>query len=103
MPSSAIENIAGSTFGSTSRKMMRRFLAPWPRAASTNSRCDHVSVFARVMRAEHGDRHDAEGEDQRQSRRRSSTVAVEARSAQHRDEREREDQRGIASRTSKTC
>jgi len=37
-PSSAIENIAGATFGSSSRIMIRPPLAPWARAASTNSR-----------------------------------------------------------------
>ena len=38
IPRSAIENIAGSTLGSTSRIMIRPFFAPWARAASTNSR-----------------------------------------------------------------
>ena len=54
MPSSAIENIAGSTFGSTSRTMMRPFFAPWARAASTNSRCDQLSALARVIRPSSG-------------------------------------------------
>ena len=53
-PSSAIENIAGITFGSTSRTMIRRSFAPMARAAITNSRCAHASVFARVMRASTG-------------------------------------------------
>ena len=54
MPSSAIDSIAGSTFGSTSRQMMRRFFAPCARAASTNSRSDHDNVLARVIRPSTG-------------------------------------------------
>ena len=53
-PRSAIENIAGRTLGSTSRVMMRQFLAPWARAAVTNSRSDHTNVLARVMRPSTG-------------------------------------------------
>ena len=54
MPSSAIDNIAGNTLGSTSRQMMRRCFAPCARAARTNSRSDHDSVLARVMRPSTG-------------------------------------------------
>ena len=54
MPSSAIDNIAGSTFGSTSRTMMRPFFAPCARAASTNSRCDQLSALAREIRPSSG-------------------------------------------------
>ena len=64
-PSSAIDNIAGSTLGSTSRKMMRRCFAPCARAASTNSRSDHDERARARDPAEHRDRHDAEREDQR--------------------------------------
>ena len=51
---SAIENSAGRTLGSTSRHMIRRFFAPCARAAMTNSRCDHVSALARVIRPSTG-------------------------------------------------
>ncbi len=54
MPSRAIETMAGSTLGRTSRKMMRESLAPWALAARTNSRWLHVMVLARVMRARIG-------------------------------------------------
>ena len=37
-PSSAIDSIAGSTFGRTSRNMTRQFDAPCARAAMTKSR-----------------------------------------------------------------
>ena len=50
MPRRAIENIAGRTFGNTSRLMIRRFRAPMLRDASTNSRCAHERVLARVIR-----------------------------------------------------
>ena len=53
-PSSAIDNIAGMTFGSTSRNMTRLSVAPCARAAMTNSRCDHESALARVMRPSTG-------------------------------------------------
>ena len=51
MPSRAIEISAGRTFGNTSRNSTRQSLAPCAREAITNSRCDHVSVLARAMRA----------------------------------------------------
>ena len=54
MPSSAIENMAGRMFGSTSRIIMRPCFAPWARAASTNSRSDQLRVDARAMRASTG-------------------------------------------------
>ena len=95
MPSSAIEYIAGSTFGSTSRKMMRRFFAPWAFAASTNSRCDHESVLARVIRP-------STGIDTMPIAMMSASFGVEPRvpargarlGAQDGDEREGEDHRG---------
>ncbi len=54
MPSRAIDAMAGSTLGSTSRSMMRLCLAPSTSAARTNSRSDHAIVDARVMRAMSG-------------------------------------------------
>ena len=54
IPRSAIESIAGSTFGRISRRMTRACFAPCARAASTNSRSDHERVDARVMRASTG-------------------------------------------------
>jgi hypothetical protein len=44
------EIIAGTTLGNTSPIMTRNLLAPWARAAITNSRCDHCREFARVIR-----------------------------------------------------
>src|SRR5450759_1215663 len=54
MPSSAMENNAGATFGRSSRIMTRPFLAPWARAARTNSRWDQLSALARAMRPTSG-------------------------------------------------
>ena len=47
-------SMAGMTLGSTSRTMMRPLRAPIARAARTNSRSDHVSVVARVIRPSSG-------------------------------------------------
>ncbi len=49
-PSRAIDTMAGSTLGSTSRHRMRRWPAPRTSAAFTNSRSDHAIVEARAMR-----------------------------------------------------
>src|SRR3954454_18593208 len=54
IPSSAIDSIAGSTLGNTSRSITRIDFAPWARDAITNSRCDHASVFALVIRPSTG-------------------------------------------------
>ena len=73
--------------------MMRRCFAPCARAASTNSRSDHESVLARVMRP-------STGIDTMPSARISATSgsrppALRARlRAQDGDQREREDHRG---------
>ena len=73
MPSNAIENIAGMTFGSTSRTHDAEVLAPWARAAITNSRCDHCSVFARVIRPRIGIDDDAERDDEHDEARANET------------------------------
>ena len=94
-PSSAIDIIAGSTLGSTSRIMMRSGLAPWARAASTNSRCDQLSDDAPRDPAEQRDRHDADREDQDQDLRVDGVAArppgLPERALEERHEREGED------------
>ena len=94
MPSSAIDDIAGSTLGSTSRVMMRRCFAPWARAASTNSRSDHDSVLARVMRPSTGIDTKPEGEDQRDLGIEPAAALVPGLRAQDGDQRQRQDHRG---------
>ncbi len=53
-PSKVIDIIAGTTFGKISRMRIRGVLAPMVFAAMTNSRSDHVSVEARVIRPRMG-------------------------------------------------
>ena len=60
MPSSAIDIMAGATLGSTSRSMIRRWLAPSTWAALTNSRSDQDSALARGDAPEDGNGHDGQ-------------------------------------------
>ena len=94
MPSSAIEYIAGSTLGRTSRKMMRRCFAPCAFAASTNSRSDHDSVLARVMRPSTGIDTIPRARIERELGVEPGLTRLAGLRAQDRDEREREDHRG---------
>ena len=61
-PSSAIDIIAGTTLGSTSRNMMRNCLAPIALAAVTNSRSDHDQRVGPGDPAEDRDRDHARGQ-----------------------------------------
>ncbi len=89
MPRRAIENMAGNTFGNTSRRMMRPFFAPMLRAASTNSRCAHVSVDGPGDAADDRDRHEPDRDDQPELAFADGDGRI---AGEHRDEREREHQ-----------